>query len=276
MANDREPRSDLGAWLGEELRRVRLAAGYKSQEALARRLGFERSVIAKAETGERPPSAEVADALVALFPEMAGGRFAELAAVARRSNGVVPSWFADWLDLEKVATVIRWWEPLLVPGLLQTPDYARAVLGWGPDNSGDLEDRLAVRMERQRIFDRDKPPEAWMLLSETVLGYCVGSADVMRKQIDHLCEMSQRPRVTIQVVPEAARAYGGLSGAFAIGTDDARDTVIYLETGIQGMVVRDPRLISRAATMFEHLRAEAIPRSQVPEFLAKAGERWNA
>jgi transcriptional regulator with XRE-family HTH domain len=276
MANDRDPRSDLGAWLGEELHRVRLAAGYKSQEQLARKLGWERSVIAKAETGDRPPSSDVADALVALFPSLAGGRFAELAEVARKANGTVPRWFADWLDMEKIAAVIHWWEPLLVPGLLQTPDYARAVLGWGPDNGSNLDDRVADRLERQHIFDRERPPEVWMLIGESVLDYCVGSADVMRKQVDHLCDMSQRPRVTIQVVPASARAYGGLSGAFAIGTDEAHDTVVYLETGVQGMIVRDPKLIDRAASMFGHLRAEAIPRSQTLEFLAKAGERWNA
>jgi hypothetical protein len=130
-------------------------------------------------------------------------------------------------------------------------------------------------MDRQRIFDRETPPEVWVLLGEPVLGYCVGSADVMRKQVDHLCEMSQHPRVTIQVVPGSAGAYGGLSGAFAIGMDVTADTVIYLETGVQGMVVREPRLISRAASMFDHLRAEALPRSQTLELLSKAGERWN-
>jgi len=87
--------------------------------------------------------------------------------------------------------------------------------------------------------------------------------------------MAARPRVTIQVVSAGAEAYGGLSGAFAIGTDHAADTVIYLETGVQGMVIRDPTLITRAASMFDHLRAEALPRSQTLDVLARAGERWN-
>ena len=90
MASDRDPRSDLGAWLGEELRRARIAAGFKSQDQLARRLGFERTVITKIETGGRPPSDDVAAALVTLFPGLAGGRFAELAAVARRAAGKFP------------------------------------------------------------------------------------------------------------------------------------------------------------------------------------------
>jgi hypothetical protein len=77
------------------------------------------------------------------------------------------------------------------------------------------------------------------------------------------------------MVAAGAGAYGGLSGAFAIGTDST-GTVIYLETGVQGMVVRDPRLITRAASVFDHLRAEALPRYQTLDILAKAGDRWNS
>ena len=97
----------------------------------------------------------------------------------------------------------------------------------------------------------------------------------MRKQIDHLSEMAHRPRVTIQVVSGSAGAYGGLSGAFAIASADASDTAVYLETGVQGMVIRDPKLINKASSMFDHLRAEAQPRSQTPEILSRAGEIWN-
>ena len=97
----------------------------------------------------------------------------------------------------------------------------------------------------------------------------------MRRQLEHLAEMAARPRVTIQVISASAGAYGGLSGAFAIGTDSTADSVVYLETGIRGVVVRDPRLITRAVSVFDHLRAEALPRSQTLDILAKAGEKWN-
>ena len=204
-----------------------------------------------------------------------GGWFTRFCHDSRTWAGPHPPWFRDWVETERRATVIRWWEPLLIPGLLQTPDYARAVLGWGPDDGGDLDERVAARMDRQRVFDRDSPPEVRVLLGEPVLGYCAGAADVMRKQFEHLAGMAARPRVTIQIVSAAAGAYGGLSGAFAIGAGNTAETVIYLETGVQGMVVRDPRLIGRAASMFEHLRAEALPRSQTPQVLARAGEKWN-
>ncbi len=102
MANDRDPRSDLGAWLGEELRRARLDAGFTSQDQLACELGFDRTVIVKAETGARPPSEDVAPMIAEMFPGLCNGLYVRLAAIARKSNGPIPGWFADWLGRERV------------------------------------------------------------------------------------------------------------------------------------------------------------------------------
>ena len=260
-------------FLGAEIRRAREAAGLSLAD-LGALVPCDASTVSRIEAGLLTPSKRCVAACVERFPQLEWiGRFYEES--PNWDTGAIPSWFLVWLEMEGRATVIRQWEPLLVPGLLQTPDYARAVLGWGPDNGPDLDDRVAARMERQRIFDGADPPEVWMLLSESVLGYRVGSADIMRKQIDHLSEMAARPRVTVQVLPCTAGAHGGLSGAFAIGIDPP-DTVLYLETGVEGMVAHDPRLIGRASIMFEHLRSEAIPRSQTREFLTRAGERWNS
>ncbi len=268
-----DPTASPAHFFGAEVRRARLAAGMTLAN-LAGLVPCDASTVSRIEAGTLSPGQRFAAACDEAFPQM-GGWFSRFCHDSRTWAGPHPPWFRDWVETEARATVIRWWEPLLIPGLLQTDDYARAVLGWGPDDGGDLDERVAARLDRQRIFDRDSPPEVWILLSEPVLGYCIGSADVMRKQIDHLAEMTARPRVMIQVVSAAAGAYGGLSGAFAIGTDTAADTVIYLETGVQGMVIRDPRLITRAASVFDHLRAEALPRSQTLEVLARAGERWN-
>ena len=87
MANDRDPRSDLGAWLGEALRGARAEAGYKSQDQLARELGFDRTVIVKAESGSRPPSEDVAAKIAEKFPGLANGLYVHLAGIARKSNG---------------------------------------------------------------------------------------------------------------------------------------------------------------------------------------------
>jgi DNA-binding XRE family transcriptional regulator len=270
---DLDPGASPAHFFGAEVRRARVAAGMTLAD-LAATVPCDASTVSRIEAGTLSPARRFSAACDEAFPQMSGW-FSRFYHDSRTWAGPHPPWFRDWVETEARATVIRWWEPLLVPGLLQTPDYARAVLGWGPDDGGDLDDRVAARLDRQRVFDRDSPPEVWILLSEQVLGSCVGGADVMRKQVEHLAAMAARPRVTIQVIAAGAGAYGGLSGAFAIGTGAADGTVIYLETGVQGMVIRDPTLISRAASMFDHLRAEALPRSQTPDILARAGETWN-
>ncbi len=153
MANDRDPETNPAAFLGAELRRARLAAGIKSQDKLAQMLGYDRSVIAKAETGERPPSEEVMKALVkALGLDQVVTR---LASLARRSTGI-PAWFLDWVAIEREAVTLHTWQPALIPGLLQTPEYARAILAsWRLDTDGDIEAKLAARIDRQAILDRD-------------------------------------------------------------------------------------------------------------------------
>lgn len=122
----RDPETNPAAFLGAELRRARMAANFSSQEVLAARLGFDRTVVAKAETGERPPTPEVLAAWCAAC-ELDEDLFGRLALLARRADGPVPSWFEDWLRAEGEAHTLRVWQPLIIPGLLQTPEYARAV-----------------------------------------------------------------------------------------------------------------------------------------------------
>src|ERR1700727_2700329 len=118
-----DPETSPAAFLGDELRRARLAAGFTSQESLAARLGFDRTVISKAETGDRPPTMDVLAAwcqACGLDEEL----FGRMTAVARRVESLPPC-FADWAqDIEETAETLRWFEQLLVPGLLQTEPYA--------------------------------------------------------------------------------------------------------------------------------------------------------
>jgi len=120
----RDPETNPAAFLGGELRRARVAAGFSSQDALAAKLGFDRTVVAKAETGERPPTDDVLAAwcqACRLNDEL----FGRLVRLARRADGPVPTWFEDWLQAEGEAQSLRIWSPTLIPGLLQTAEYAR-------------------------------------------------------------------------------------------------------------------------------------------------------
>jgi hypothetical protein len=203
------------------------------------------------------------------------GWFARFYRDSRTWAGPHPPWFRDWVENEERATEIRWWEPLLVIGLLQTPEYARAVFAsWRRDNGDDIEAKITARIERQAILDRDNPPELRALLDESVLHSCIGNATIMSGQLDHLAEVGRRPNITIQVVPGAAGAYAGLSGAFAVASIAGEHHAAYLETGVRGMTVLDASLIGQAAIMFDDLRDEALSRSRSLEFIAEVAMTW--
>jgi DNA-binding XRE family transcriptional regulator len=171
---------------------------------MASRLGFERTVVAKAESGERPPSAEVAAAYGKAFPHLDGliERWAER---IRKTGGSFPKFFIKWVDAEKTATALFYWAPVLVPGILQTEKYARTMLEVDPDDDEALEVRLTGRIERQQVLTRPKPPVVAVLLDETALLRCIGDADVMREQLSHLAEISRRTRIVpCEAAPPAA------------------------------------------------------------------------
>ena len=275
MARDLDPGSSPAAFLGAELRRARVAAGM-SQEQFSRSLGFDRTVITKAETGERPPSPEVAAAIDEAFPHL-DGLFSRLMLLARRANGRYPEWFREWVDAEQQATALRTWQPILVPGLLQTRDYARALFqAWQPAaSSHELDALVAARIERQAILDRADPPELLAVLDEAVLHRQVGSAKIMCDQLVHLGEMSCRPAVTIQVVPAEVGTHAGLLGGFFVGSFDDTPVIVYAETAVEGITIDKPALVSKAAQAFERLRSEALPRGASRDLIRRVAEqRW--
>jgi transcriptional regulator with XRE-family HTH domain len=207
----RDPETNPAAFLGGELRRARVAAGFSSQDALAARLGFDRTVVAKAETGERPPTDDVLAAwcqACRLDDEL----FRRMAVLARRADGPVPTWFEDWLAAEGEAHSLRIWSPTLIPGLMQTAEYARALfLAEQTDTSDDVIDALvAARLERQGILDRAEPPEVVVVLDEAVLHRLIGSPQVMHDALVRVAELSQRPYIVVQVVPPATVRTPGL------------------------------------------------------------------
>lgn len=144
------------AFFGAELRIARLAAGL-SQEQLGKRLGFSGDLVGKIETGERRPKPEFVAACDEAFPA-ANGLFGRIYDLARRSGGA-PAWFQEWYEAEREAASVSCWQPWLVPGLAQTPDYARALFhAWrSADNGDELDQLVSARMARQCILDRPKP-----------------------------------------------------------------------------------------------------------------------
>jgi DNA-binding XRE family transcriptional regulator len=262
-------------FFGAELRRWRTAAGL-SQEQLGQRVGYSGAQVGKVETGERAPSQDFAQHCDHALPD-AGGLFMRIYALARRWDGGYPSWFAEWIVAERQATSLCWWEPLLIPGLLQTADYARALFeAWRSADSDDELDRLvSARMERQAIFDRPRPPTLWVILDEGVLHRCVGSGKIMNDQLVHLASISDRSKITIQVVPAEVGAHVGLLGGFAIASSDGAPGSVYMESPDQGQTTELPSVVAKVRETFDTLRGEALPRAASRDLIRRvAEERW--
>lgn len=269
---NREP-NPLFVFFGEELRRRRNAAGL-SQEALGKRIGFSAEQVGKVENCDRRPTLRFAQSCDSAFPE-AQGMFVNLVDAAEKSAGVYPAWFASWVDAEKRASVIRWWEPLLVPGLLQTADYARAVFdAWQAiDGESTTDELVAARLARQAILDRPSPPSFWALIDETVLHRSVGDPKVMHDQLVHLAEMSERPRVNIEVVPSGVGAHVGLLGAFAVaGFEDDTPGIVYLESPDEGETTKHPATVAKIGLTFDTLRTEALGGRASRDLIRKVAE----
>jgi transcriptional regulator with XRE-family HTH domain len=259
------------AMFSEELRRARAGAGL-TQDQLAEKIAYSPSLVAHVETGSRAPSVDFARRADDVL--RTGGLLSRLQPLVR--SEAYPAWFRDWVEIERKATSLRWFEPLLIPGLLQTEGYARAVLqAANPACHDDEISRLVgARMDRQVILTQDEPPLLWVIIDEGVLMRPVGGVRVMREQIDHLIEAARLPRVMLQVVPTDAGAHPGLAGQFAIASFDGSPDVAYLDNALAGQIIERADDVSRVALLYDILKAEALaPRASL-DLVRKAIETW--
>ena len=177
---------------------------------------------------------------------------------------VMPDWFAAYLSLEQAALQVRAYENEFVHGLLQTEEYARALLGAGNPHAPTeaTERRVALRMRRQELLTREAPPRVWVVMDETVLRWPVGGAAVMRAQVDHLIEVNRLPHVTLQIMPFANGPHPAMrAGAFHLFRFRAPELpdVVYLN-GLVGAVYLDKGddvVVYREA--LDRLGAQAAP-----------------
>jgi transcriptional regulator with XRE-family HTH domain len=268
----------LFGFFATELKRARNAAGL-SQDALGKRIGFSGELVSKVELGDRRPTDQLAEGCDAVFPEL-GGIFARLVAKAEKSHNVYPAWFESWVDAEQRAIVVRWWEPSLVPGLLQTADYARTVFdAWrAVDGYGDTDELVTARLARQAIFERPTPPSFGAVIDETVLYRCIGGPKVMHDQLLRLAEVSEHPRVAVQVVPADLGAHVGLLGGFAIASfEDDTPGIVYIESPDEGETSKHPSTVAKITLTYDTLRNEALGGRASRDLIVKAAEeRWKA
>lgn len=258
------------AMFAAELRAARAKAGL-SRDELGALINYSGSLVNLVENMTRVPTLVFAQRL----DEALGtpGTFERMQEHLRAVP--FPAWFRGWLEAEREATSLRTWQPTLVEGLLQTEEYARALLSTRMGASEDeIEQMVAGRMDRQAILRRDAPPLLWVVMDEAVLRRPIGGRQVMAEQLDHLVEMAQRPNILIQVISHEVGAHEGVNGAFMIADCKNAPSVVYLETALTGLVVEKPEDVAAVTLVYETLRAEALPRAGSLETLKEVAKSW--
>jgi transcriptional regulator with XRE-family HTH domain len=262
---DLDPCASPLDYYGAELRRFREAAGL-NQKQLGAAVFCTGSLIGQIETAHKVPTREFSERVdVALETE---GAFSRLVGLVLRSQ--LPNWFQPYADMEARATYISTYQAQVVYGLLQTEEYARAVIG-APEPEG-LDELVAARMERQRILRKEKPPLVWVVLDEAVLCRPMGGREVMRNQLAHLLSFRSQRRVKIQVLPFSAGQHPGLTGGFNLLRFDDDPDIVYTEDFVQGHMTANPDSVSEGWLHYDQLQAAALSVQDSAALIARVME----
>jgi transcriptional regulator with XRE-family HTH domain len=196
---------------------------------------------------------------------------AELFPVRRRDT----SWFRPWREIEREATVLRWFELAMVPGLLQTEAYARMLLISAAKATRDeVEKAVVSRLERQRILARAHPPQLTVVMDEWALRRSVGDAEVMREQLRHLVEASAAPNIRIHIVPAISGFYAGMDGPFVLASAPGKRVAGYVDHQASGQPIESEEDVARLLAAWESCLAEAMTHRQSREMIEEWSQTW--
>jgi transcriptional regulator with XRE-family HTH domain len=262
---------------GEMLKHIREASGL-SREELAAQANLSPSTIRSYEDGWRSPVRRTVEEQIEAAPGLNSqgvllklwDQFEEA-----MNYSVFPTWVADLIDREQEADSIRWFSVDLVPGLLQTEDYARALMAARlritPE---EIEERVAERMKRQEVLGRQNPPLVLAIIDEAALQRPVGGHHVMAEQVRRLIETGGGPNIKITILPLATGAHEGLSGAFGILDFTDRPSVGYQEGSVRGLSLTEREDVEALRLKWDTLNGEAASWSVSKTYLEEAYKRW--
>ncbi|MGW7073606.1 helix-turn-helix domain-containing protein [Streptomyces sp. NPDC054855] len=262
---DLDPSASPLDYYGSELRRLREAAGLK-QGQLGSCIFCTGSLVGQIETAKKVPTRDFSERVDAALGT--DGVFSRLVGLVLKSQ--LPTWFQPFAEMEAKATHLSTYQAQLVYGLLQTEEYARAVLASGMPSQ--LEDLVAARMERQRILDREHPPLSIVILDEAVLHRPIGGFGVMRNQLAHLLDVANRRWVGLQVLPYSAGEHAGLVGSFTALRFVHEPDLVYTEDLISGHTTAHPETVREAARRYANLQAAALSEGDSAELISRVME----
>jgi transcriptional regulator with XRE-family HTH domain len=273
LPRELDPSSSVLAYFGAELRRHREAAGL-SQERLAKLITYSAGLVGLIETARRTPSRDFAERCDAALET--DGVLLRLWPLVHR--GAFPEWVRNFVELEATASAIRSFECQLIPGLLQTEDYARAVLRVRPSrfSPAQLDEAVAARLSRQSILNEPSSPLAWFILDEAILRRPIGNAATMRAQLTRLLEVGDSPHVFVQVVPFTVGEYPGLDGGLTILSFDERPDIGYLEGhGGSAVLIESPDQVAECSLAYDMTRAVALSPKLSADMIRAAMEDYS-
>jgi transcriptional regulator with XRE-family HTH domain len=258
----------MAGHFGRQVRKERLAHGWSLDE-LSRRTGINAAHLSRIENGRRPPTEALAQACDAAFPARRGW-FSDWYDESR-TWAEVPPGFRSWAEVEEKAASLHVWSPGIVHGLLQTEDYARALISVQPTVTAEIaRARLANRMERQRrVIARDDPPSAWFVVDELALFRLVGSTEIMAAQMRQLLTVAALPRVTLTVMPAVTHPANASELIIA-------ENAAYTEHMAGGFTYTDEETVSALSARFDSLRGECYRVSESAALIERLGETWTA
>ncbi len=265
--------------LGAQLRRLRTAKGISREDA-GYAIRASHAKISRLELGRVGfKERDVAD-LLTLYGVTDPEDRAPMLALARQANApgwwhkygdLLPSWFQVYVGLEEAASVVRTYEVQFIPGLLQSPEYARAVimLVHGAASSQEIDRRVALRMARQERLNRPDAPTVWAVVDEAVLRRPIGGVEVLSAQIDHLLQMTEMPNVRLQIMPFHRGGHAAAGGPFSILRFPDRDLpdVVYMEQLTSALYVEKREETDHYTQVMDSLCVQAYSVSASRQFL---------
>jgi transcriptional regulator with XRE-family HTH domain len=276
--SSRSPESDPKVLLGELLKLAREIDGRKTQQDVAVILGLERSTVAKGETGKQVPSPHVLKTwldglgIIGLDRTAIEGVW-RLARYRERDAAEVE--VAPWFATEARAHTLRYWAPVIMPGIIQTPAYAEELFRAMRLSEEKIKEYLEIRLGRQAILTGDNPPDTTFVIWEHVLNHQIGTRATMRAQCASLLDIADLPTVALHILPSDIGANPGLGGPINLAATDDAPELLGSDGLVTDLLTQEPSVVRKARATFSTVRADSLNRPDSRDKLTEAVERWN-
>lgn len=267
--------------LGAELKELR-GTTKLSTRAVAERVGWSASTVNRIENGSRTVTSEDVSALLVVYG-VTGAERERLLGLAKEASRPgwwetgspsLPSQLAALIRFEAEATRIVNFELVLIPGLLQTPGYARAIMECGQVPEGEVETRVVTRMGRQVVLSRAKPPKLLVIIDEAALHRPIGGRTVMAEQLRHVVSIAERPNVTVQVMPFSYGGHTALNGPFALLEFTKARPAVHLEHKGSMVMLDEPQHVEPYEHMVKCLQHESLDSNESSDLITRMAAEY--